>query len=125
MAQQYEKNGLGKRFVVYFAIVCQQTPGARLEVKETALVWHYRESDAWLGALRAQQLVNALISICSRQKLQIMQGNKVVEIKSPDYNKGSEVKRLMVDMHYDFILAIGDDTTDDDMFQALPRNGWR
>ena len=99
-----------------------KTPGARLEVKETALVWHYRESDAWLGALRAQQLVNALISICSRQKLQIMQGNKVVEIKSPDYNKGSEVKRLMVDMHYDFILAIGDDTTDDDMFQALPRN---
>lgn len=99
-----------------------KTPGARLEVKETALVWHYRESDAWLGTLRAQQLVNALISICSRQKLQIMQGNKVVEIKSPDYNKGSEVKRLMADMHYDFILAMGDDTTDDDMFQALPRN---
>jgi len=99
-----------------------KTPGARLEVKETALVWHYRESDAWLGTLRAQQLVNTLVSICSRQKLQIMQGNKVVEIKSPDYNKGSEVKRLMADMHYDFILAMGDDTTDDDMFQALPRN---
>ena len=35
------------------------------------LAWHYRESDAWLGTLRAQQLVNALISICTRQKLQI------------------------------------------------------
>ena len=24
--------------------------------------------------------------------------------------------------HYDFILAMGDDTTDDDMFKALPKN---
>lgn len=99
-----------------------KTPRSRLEVKETALAWHYRESDAWLGTLRAQQLVNALISICTRQKLQILQGNKVIEIKSPDYNKGSEVNRLLSNKRYDFVIAMGDDTTDDDMFQALPLN---
>lgn len=98
----------------------KKTPGSRLEEKETALAWHYREVDAWLGTLRAQQLVNALISTCARQNLQLLQGNKVVEIKSPDYTKGSEVKRLLQSCHYDFILAMGDDTTDDDMFQALP-----
>lgn len=99
-----------------------RTPRSHLEVKETTLAWHYRESDVWLGTLRAQQLVNALISICSRQKLQILQGNKVVEIKSPDCNKGSEVSRLLSNAHYDFVMAMGDDTTDDDMFQALPKN---
>ena len=99
-----------------------RTPRSRLEVKETALAWHYRESDAWLGTLRAQQLVNALISICTRQKLQIMQGNKVIEIKSPDCNKGSEVNRLLANKRYNFVLAMGDDTTDEDMFQALPPN---
>lgn len=99
-----------------------KTPRSRLEVKETALAWHYRESDAWLGTLRAQQLVNVLISICTRQKLQILQGNKVIEIKSPDYNKGSEVNRLLSNKRYDFVIAMGDDTTDDDMFQALPLN---
>lgn len=98
----------------------KKTPGSHLEEKETALAWHYREVDAWLGTLRAQQLVNALITLCARQNLQILQGNKVVEIKSPDYTKGSEVNRLLQSGHYDFILAIGDDTTDDDMFQALP-----
>lgn len=98
----------------------RKTPGSCLEEKETALAWHYREVDAWLGTLRAQQLVNALISICSRQNLQILQGNKVVEIKSPDYTKGSEVNRLLQSGNYDFILAMGDDTTDDDMFQVLP-----
>lgn len=97
-----------------------RTPRSHLEIKETALVWHYREADAWLGALRAQQLVNALISICLKQHLQIMQGNKVIEIKSPEYTKGSEVNRLLLTTRYDFILAMGDDTTDDDMFKAVP-----
>lgn len=98
----------------------KKTPGSRLEEKQTALAWHYREVDAWLGTLRAQQLVNTLIAICTRQNLQIMQGKKVVEIKSPHYTKGSEVKRLLQNKKYNFILAMGDDTTDDDMFQALP-----
>lgn len=128
----YKENGVwhkntrkmdwGNGLLAILRLFVSKTPGTRLEMKETALAWHYRESDVWLGSLRAQQLVNTLISICTRQKLQIMQGNKVVEIKSPDYNKGSEVSRLITGMHYDFILAIGDDTTDDDMFQALPRN---
>ena len=97
-----------------------KTPRSHLEVKETALAWHYRETDAWLGRLRAQQLVNSLISICLKQNLQIMQGNKVIEIKSPEFTKGSEVNRLLLATRYDFILAMGDDTTDDDMFKALP-----
>ena len=74
------------------------------------MAWHYRESDAWLGALRAQQLINVLVNICIQQKLQIIQGDKVVEIKSPDYNKGSEVRRQLEKKHYDFIIAMGDDT---------------
>ena len=98
-----------------------KTPRARLETKQTALAWHYRQSDAWLGSLRAQQLVNHLAPLCSRLRLQIMQGDKVVEIKSPDCTKGSEVERLLASERYDFILALGDDTTDDDMFRALPR----
>lgn len=65
-----------------------KTPRARLETKQTALAWHYRQSDAWLGSLRAQQLVNHLAPLCSRLRLQIMQGDKVVEIKSPDCTKG-------------------------------------
>ena len=100
----------------------EKTPGSRLEIKETALAWHYRESDAWLGSLRAQQLVKTLVSICARQKLQILQGHKVIELKSSEYNKGSEVNRLLSNKRYDFMIAMGDDTTDDDMFQVLPLN---
>ncbi len=100
-----------------------KTPRSKLEIKETALVWHYRNSDIWLAEMREKQLVNELMGPVARHNLQIMRGNKIVEIKSPDYHKGSEIERLLKHNTYDFILAIGDDTTDDDMFRALPEGG--
>jgi trehalose 6-phosphate synthase/phosphatase len=51
-----------------------------------------------------------------------MKGNKVVEIKAMGVNKGIEVLRLIENNHFDFILAIGDDVTDEDMFHSLPEN---
>lgn len=100
-----------------------KTPRSRMEIKDSSLVWHYRNVDVWLAELRQKQLINALMGPASRLNLQIVPGNKIVEIKSPDFNKGSEVKRLLGKNNYDFILAIGDDTTDEDMFHALPP-GW-
>lgn len=100
--------------------IISKTPGSRMEVKETAVVWHYRKVNPWLASIREEELVKLLAEPCAREGLQIMKGNKIVEIKSPAYTKGSEVKRLMSKDDYDFILAIGDDVTDEDMFRALP-----
>lgn len=102
-----------------------KTPRSKLEEKETALVWHYRNVDAWLASIREQQLLDALIGPCSRQNLQIMRGNKILEIKSPLHSKGSEVRRLLdMENNYDFILAMGDDTTDEDTFRELPATAY-
>lgn len=101
-----------------------KTPRSKMEVKETTLVWHFRNVDGWLASLREQQLVNALITPCTRQNLQIMRGNKIVEIKSPQHTKGHEAKRLLETGTYDFILAMGDDTTDEDTFRELPADAY-
>lgn len=100
----------------------KRTPRSRMEVKDTAIVWHYRDVDSWLADLRVNQLVDALINPCARHNLQIMKGNKIIEVKSSDFNKGTEAKRLVEGGDYDFIMAIGDDTTDEEMFLALPEN---
>jgi len=102
--------------------IVKRTPHSKLEIKKTALVFHYREVDNWLADLRITQLFNALISPCSKRNMQIMKGNKIIEIKSTDFDKGSEARRLMQKENYDFIMAIGDDTTDEEMFAALPEN---
>lgn len=99
----------------------KRTPKSKLEMKDTALVWHYRNVDVWLADLRVTQLINALLNPCARHNLQIMKGNKIVEVKSGDISKGSEANRLIDKGNYDFIMAIGDDTTDEEMFMALPQ----
>ncbi len=100
--------------------VVKKTPRARLEIKETSLVFHYRDVDVWLAEMRVSQLVNELLAPCLRRSLQIMKGNKIIEVKSGECTKGSEALRLIGRGDYDFVLAMGDDTTDEEMFAALP-----
>lgn len=100
--------------------ITRQTLGARVEVKRTTLVWHYRNCDAWLADLREKQLINALMPLCAHQNLHIMRGNKVVEVKASGVTKGSEAQRLLKERDYGFVLAIGDDVTDEDMFRVMP-----
>lgn len=100
--------------------IIDKTPGSMLEIKRTSLVWHYRNVHSWLGFVREQQLIDALQIPCHDLGLQIMRGNKIVEIKSPLCTKGAVVKMLLQNSRYDFLLAIGDDTTDEDMFRAMP-----
>ena len=97
-----------------------KTPRSKIEEKNTTLVWHYRNVDTWLASLREQQLFEALMIPCARLGLQIMRGNKIIEIKSPIHTKGSEARRLLATQNFDFIMAIGDDTTDEDTFRELP-----
>lgn len=91
-----------------------------LEIKKTSLVWHYRNVNSWVGYLMGQKLIQAIQKPCQKLGLQIMQGNKIIEIKSARCSKGGVVKTLLKNHKYDFLMAIGDDTTDEDMFKAMP-----
>lgn len=99
----------------------RKTPESWVEKKSTALAWHYRDVDTWLGMLRAKQLMQILFPLCSAENLQILNGNKVVEVKPNEYSKGTEIQRLMALDDYDFMLAMGDDVTDESMFRAMPQ----
>jgi len=43
-----------------------------------------------------------------------------LEVKSGKYDKGQAAISLMKDLHFDFILAAGDDKTDEFLFKAMP-----
>ncbi|HUW91770.1 MAG TPA: bifunctional alpha,alpha-trehalose-phosphate synthase (UDP-forming)/trehalose-phosphatase [Bacteroidales bacterium] len=94
--------------------------GAFVEQKTASLCWHYRNADADLSALRAIELKNELTELISNMPLQIIEGQKVVEVKRAGYDKGSAAKSVFDEEKHDFILAIGDDKTDEDLFSALP-----
>lgn len=97
-----------------------RTPGAFIEEKNYSLVWHYRKAEPEQGVLRANELKDELTSLIANHNLEIMEGNKVIEVKSGGINKGAAAMRFLGNKDFEFILAIGDDWTDEFMFRELP-----
>ena len=98
----------------------RRTPGASIEEKSYSLAWHYRKVENGLGDLRAQELTADIKHFVSDRGLQLLQGDKVIEVKSISVNKGRAARRWLEKDEYDFIMAIGDDHTDEDTFKAMP-----
>lgn len=97
----------------------ERTPGSFIEEKTYSLVWHYRKAERGLGDLRASEMMNNLRYMMGDWGLQLLPGNKVVEIKNMEVNKGKAAQHYLHQDKYDFVMAIGDDITDEDMFKAL------
>ena len=96
-------------------------PGPSSRRRRLSLVWHYRNADPEIALLRSQELKDELRELVSHDsRLQVMEGHKVIEVKKSGYDKGSVAVKLLGTAPYDFILAIGDDKTDEDLFRALP-----
>ncbi|WP_316820025.1 bifunctional alpha,alpha-trehalose-phosphate synthase (UDP-forming)/trehalose-phosphatase [Pedobacter gandavensis] len=101
-----------------------RTPGSFIEEKSYSLVWHYRKVEEGLGALRANEIVNHLRMVIADKGLQMMPGNKVIEFKNVEVNKGKAAQHWLYGQNPDFILALGDDHTDEDIFKALPTKAY-
>ena len=97
-----------------------RTPGSFIEEKTYSLAWHYRKAQKGLGELRANELMDNLKYQANDKGLQLLPGDKVLEIKNMEINKGKAALTLTNNEDYDFIMAFGDDYTDEDLFKALP-----
>ena len=96
-------------------------PGSLVEVKAAALAWHYRMADQETGARRANELRLHLNQVLSNQPVEILPGNRVIEIRPYGVHKGRIVPALTPErLAATTIVAIGDDRTDEDLFAALP-----
>jgi len=100
------------------------TPGSFLEEKDFSLVWHYRKADPNLADVRTKELENALLDLIANLNLGVLKGNKIIEVKNVSINKGRIASLLVNESHSDFILAVGDDYTDEDIFSALPEGAY-
>jgi trehalose 6-phosphate synthase/phosphatase len=102
-----------------------RTPGAELEVKDFSLVWHYRRVTPDLAFVRKEELKMELQSIAKQHEdIQVFEGQKMLEIKTKSMHKGSIATELLASEKWDFIMAAGDDYTDEDMFRVLPESAY-
>lgn len=97
-----------------------RTPGSFVEQKDYSLVWHYRKVETGLGEARTRELTSHLKYITVDKNLKVLEGNKVVEIKNSEIDKGRAATVWLNKYKANFVMSIGDDWTDEDTFKAMP-----
>lgn len=94
-------------------------PHSFIEQKDFSLAWHYRNSESTQGMVRARELLAELREYAETRALNVLDGHKVIEVRTNSINKGTAAEKIARNKAYDFVFAIGDDTTDEDMFKKL------
>jgi trehalose 6-phosphate synthase/phosphatase len=102
-----------------FSYFSSAIPGTFIEEKAYSVAWHYRAAEK-VSEDTVKRVIYDLKNSMDTSALDVLEGNKVIEVKSKSVNKGKAALQLISERHYDFMMAIGDDTTDEDMFKALP-----
>jgi trehalose 6-phosphate synthase/phosphatase len=102
-----------------------RTPGSFIEEKEYSLVWHFRMADPEFGEWLANELVANLEEMLAETELRAVRGHKSVEVRLAWANKGEAVRHIEASgPEPDFRLALGDDRTDEDVFDVMPPEAW-
>lgn len=101
-----------------------RTPGSFVEEKDYSIAWHYRRVDRDFGEKRVREFRDVLRYLTAGLDLQVLEGNKVVEIKNAGVSKGKATLSWLHEKDWDFVMAIGDDSTDEDMFKVMPRDSF-
>eukprot|EP00249_Psilotum_nudum_P024224 c29125_g1_i7 orf=295-2883(-) len=104
----------------------ESTDGSYIEEKESALVWHHHDADPDFGSSQAKELLDHLESVLANEPVSVKSGQQIVEVKPQGVSKGLIVEKLLSLMvqrstPVDFILCVGDDRSDEDMFEAIAR----
>ncbi|KAI6698171.1 hypothetical protein NL676_018290 [Syzygium grande] len=104
----------------------EATDGSFIEAKESALVWHHQNADPHFGSFQAKELLDHLESVLTNKPVVVKRGQHIVEVKPQGVNKGTVVENLISTMRSrgkspDFLLCIGDDLSDEDMFETIAR----
>jgi trehalose 6-phosphate synthase/phosphatase len=103
----------------------EATPGSLIEEKTAGLAWHYRRADPVFGPLHAKELLFRLERELSGLPVELLPGEKVVEVRQRGINKGAIVSQVLGGEPSNTVaLAMGDDRTDEDMFAALPEGSF-
>ncbi|XP_022147884.1 probable alpha,alpha-trehalose-phosphate synthase [UDP-forming] 7 [Momordica charantia] len=102
----------------------EATDGSSIERKESALVWQYRDADPGFGSAQAKEMLDHLESVLANEPVAVKSGQLIVEVKPQGVSKGLVAEKIFSSMAEDgkladFVLCIGDDRSDEDMFEII------
>ncbi|MCH9633380.1 MAG: hypothetical protein S4CHLAM7_01050 [Chlamydiae bacterium] len=102
-----------------------EVPGSLLETKSCVLNWHYKLAPLGYGEWRANELYSTLVQELANLPVEILTGKHVIEVRSQGVSKANYLNQILnKNENEHFILCIGDDLTDHDMYKTLPKDAF-
>ena len=117
-------DGWKARLIPILELYTDRLPGSFLEVKDFSVAWHYRAADPEQSQALVGEVSDHLSAFTANVDVQVIHGKKVIEVKTTATNKGAAARRWVQAGEYDFILSLGDDSTDEDIFAVLPERAY-
>lgn len=102
----------------------ERLKGSVIEQKEMSITWHFRNATSPNASDVALELGNILTNLTANSELRVIYGKKNIEIMNTYVSKGMSYIKLMSNTKHDFILAIGDDSSDESIFEVLPKDAF-
>jgi trehalose 6-phosphate synthase/phosphatase len=109
-----------KKVLEVMNVYADRCPGSFVEEKEWSVAWHFRNADQELGFIRSRELHHRLSELATHLDFQVTEGKKLIEARPRGIDKGQAALKWIAAQPWNYILAIGDDRTDEDLFRALP-----
>lgn len=101
-----------------------RTPGSFIVEKSFSLIWDYNKCDPDEGRSRAWELTDQLRDLTANLNLEILEATRLIEVKTAGINKGKVAADILEEEKRDFVLGIGDDWTDEYLFEVLPSDSY-
>eukprot|EP00871_Galdieria_phlegrea_P004938 jgi/Galph1/5445/GphlegSOOS_G4068.1 len=97
------------------------TPGSFISEKETSITWHFRDADPDFSFSQAMEARQHLEQALLETPLEVLMGHKILYVRPKGVDKGYFAKFLLERLSKapDFILSLGDDRTDEQMFEVF------
>lgn len=64
-------------------------------------------------------MIDHLESVMSNAAVEVVSGHQYVEVKPKGLSKGATVRALIEELEPDFVLCLGDDKSDEEMFHTF------
>ena len=113
-------------------VYTQRTHGTYIQQKGSAIIWQFRDADPDFGIMQSKELEEHLNEIVNTHQspLEIIRGGGIddayIEVRPAGLSKGLFLEHMLSllkskGIMVDFVMGVGDDITDENMFKAIRR----
>ncbi|KAF6141708.1 hypothetical protein GIB67_027886 [Kingdonia uniflora] len=102
----------------------EATDNSSIETKESGLVWHHQDANPGFGSCQAKEMLEHLEIVLANEVVVVKRGQFIIEVKPQGVSKGIVTDKVFTSIanderKADFVLCIGDDRLDEEMFEII------